>query len=61
MLIECGCQPETFWELLTSWPHWALEMMLMVIFDGVVGVLVWPFIKKHWAHHKYRDARDKAE
>ena len=47
---------ETFWTLLGDAGHWEFEIFLMVLFDGVLGLLVWPFVKKHWAHHKAHDA-----
>ncbi len=47
--------PETFWSLLHDKAHWEFEIFLMVIFDLVLGALVWPFIKKHWNHHVAHD------
>lgn len=49
------CQPETFVGLLKSGPHWAFEVFLMVVFDGVVGLVLWPFVAEHWAHHVAHD------
>ena len=51
-------QPETFWTLLQNAAHWEFELFLMVVFDGVIGMLCWPFIKKHVIHHLERDKRD---
>ena len=50
-----GCETEvveTFWTLARDPAHWLFEIMLMVIFDGLVGALLWPFIKKHLRHHE---------
>ena len=51
-------QSETFWTLLRDRAHWEFELFLMVLFDGVVGALLWPFIKRHWDHHLSRDLDD---
>ena len=50
-------EQETFWTLLRDAAHWEFEIFLMVVFDGVVGALLWPFLRKHWKHHV---AHDKA-
>ncbi len=49
---------ETFWTLLHNPAHWEFELFLMILFDGVIGWLCWPFIKKHWNHHVARDKRE---
>lgn len=49
---------ETFIGLLKSWPHWEFEILLMVVFDGLIGAVLWPLLKKHWGHHVARDKRD---
>lgn len=49
---------ETFWELLRSPGHWAFELFLMLIFDGVIGLILWPIVKRHWEHHIARDKRE---
>jgi hypothetical protein len=51
-------QPETFWTLLHSLGHWEFELFLMVLFDGIIGALAWPFIKRHWEHHLKRDKKE---
>jgi hypothetical protein len=51
-------QPETFWTLLHNAAHWEFEIFLMLVFDGVIGALAWPFIKKHWKHHIERDEKE---
>ena len=52
------CPPETFWSLLHDAAHWEFEVFLMILFDGIVGALLWPFLKKHYAHHVARDKKD---
>ncbi len=49
---------ETFWTLLRDPAHWEFEIFLMILFDGVIGTLLWPFVRKHWAHHVARDRRE---
>jgi len=55
-------QPETFLTLLRDPNHWAFELLVTLvenIFTGVViGMVVWPFIKRHWNHHVARDIQD---
>lgn len=53
----CAEHAETFWTLVTSAAHWELELFIMVVFDGIVGAIALPFLKRHWAHHV---AHDKA-
>ena len=43
---------ETFWELLTDPAHWYFEFLLIIIFDVIVGLLIWPFVRKGLMHHK---------
>ncbi len=49
---------ETFWTLLHDPAHWAFELFLMALFDGVIGALVWPYVRTHWIHHIERDERE---
>lgn len=45
---------ETFWTLLTDLPHWEFEVFLIILFDGIIGLLIWPTIKrlkKHLEEH----------
>jgi hypothetical protein len=51
-------QPETFWTLLHDKAHWEFEIFLMLLFDGIIGALLWPFIKRHWNHHIDRDKKE---
>jgi hypothetical protein len=30
----------------------------MLLFDGIIGALLWPFIKRHWNHHIDRDKKE---
>jgi hypothetical protein len=46
---------ETFWTLLTDIAHWEFELFLIFIFDVVVGLIIWPQIKKMTHHHKQDD------
>jgi hypothetical protein len=52
-------QPETFWTLLHDGAHWEFELFVglveTVIFDVLIGLMLWPFVKKHWQHHVERD------
>lgn len=52
------CGQETFWTLLTDKAHWEFELFLIVIFDVIVGAILWPFLKRHWSHHVARDQKD---
>ena len=49
---------ETFWTLLKDPAHWEFELFLMIVFDGAIGALIWPFLKKHWKHHVDRDCKE---
>lgn len=53
---------ETFWTLLHDKGHWEFELFVgfveMLVFDVLVGLLLWPFIKKHWKHHIDRDKHE---
>jgi hypothetical protein len=51
-------QPETFWTLLHNAAHWEFELFLMVLFDLVLGAVIWPLVKKHWTHHLERDKKE---
>lgn len=46
---------ETFWTLLRDSAHWEFELFLMLLFDGVIFGICWPFLRKHWKHHIDRD------
>jgi len=38
---------ETFGQLLRNPAHWEFEIFLMLLFDVLIGALVWPQIQKH--------------
>lgn len=48
---------ETFWTLLTDAAHWQFEIFLIVIFDGLIGVIIWPRIQQFFRHHEKDDDR----
>jgi hypothetical protein len=43
---------ETFFDLVKDPAHWEFEIFLMVIFDVVIGLFVWPYIQRALVHHK---------
>ncbi len=43
---------ETFFDLLKDPAHWEFELFLIVIFDIIVGIFIWPFVQKALTHHK---------
>jgi hypothetical protein len=49
---------ESFWTLFKSGSHWAFEIFLMILFDGVILAIIFPFAKKHILHHLARDAKE---
>lgn len=48
---------ETFWTLFRDPAHWQFEIFLIALFDGLIGVLIWPRIRKFLRHHKTDDER----
>jgi hypothetical protein len=52
---------ESFGELVRSPGHWEFEIFLMVLFDGLIAGLVFPFVRKHWKHHIARDQAEAAD
>ena len=46
---------ETFWTLLRDPSHWEFELFLMGVFDGVIGMLIWPHLRKFFKHHQTDD------
>jgi len=48
-------QHETFWTLFTDPAHWLFEIFLILLFDVLIGAILWPKIKKvikHTEEHK---------
>jgi hydrogenase-4 membrane subunit HyfE len=43
---------ETFFDLLKDPAHWEFEIFLMVVFDVVIGLVIWPSVRKILTHHK---------
>ena len=52
---------ETFWTLLRDPAHWEFELFLMLLFDGLIFGLLWPFVRVHWRHHIRHDEADRAQ
>jgi hypothetical protein len=50
-------ETETFLDLLKNAAHWEFELFLIVLFDLLIGVLVWPWIKRSILHHKSDDQK----
>lgn len=42
---------ETFMELVKDPNHWLFEIMLMVIFDGLIGMILYPLFKRWLKSH----------
>jgi len=60
-MFEPNACTETFWTLLRNGAHWEFELFLMLLFDGLIGALLWPFVKKHIEHHLERDRKEEQE
>lgn len=52
------CGHETFWTLLRDGAHWEFELFLIVVVDLIILGVLWPIFRRHWKHHKERDARE---
>ncbi|MFZ3019917.1 MAG: hypothetical protein WA051_00100 [Minisyncoccia bacterium] len=53
---------ETFFTLLTDSAHWEFELFLIFIFDVLIGLIIWPYVRKFLTHHDSDDKRiDKLE
>jgi hypothetical protein len=48
---------ETFFTLIRDPAHWELELFLLLIFDGIIGLLLWPLIKRAFVHHESDDKK----
>jgi len=40
-------------ELLKSPGHWMFEITLILIFDGLIGIIIWPMVKHLLKDHKH--------
>ena len=56
---------ETFNSLLHDRAHWEFELLVgfieMLVLDGLIIGLCWPFVRKHWQHHVDRDEIEEIE
>jgi uncharacterized membrane-anchored protein YhcB (DUF1043 family) len=43
---------ETFFDLLKDPAHWEFEIFLILIFDVIIGAIIWPFVRGGLKHHK---------
>ena len=43
---------ESFFDLVRDPAHWYFELLLIIIFDVVIGLLIWPFVQRALIHHK---------
>lgn len=50
-------EQETFFTLLIDKAHWEFEIFLILLFDVLIGLLIWPWIRKFVIHHKSDDER----
>lgn len=48
---------ETFWTLLSDPAHWQFELFLIFLFDVVIGLLIWPPLKRWFRHHHEDDSK----
>jgi hypothetical protein len=48
---------ETFWTLLSDPAHWCFELFLILLFDVVLGLFIWPLIKRGLNHHTADDKK----
>lgn len=49
------CEHETFLSLLRDPAHWAFELFLIALFDGLIGLLIWPFLCVHFKKHSKKE------
>ena len=50
-LLLMAAEHETFWSLMCDAAHWEFEIFLIILIDGLILGLAWPFIRKHLKHH----------
>lgn len=48
---------ETFFTLLKDPAHWEFELVLIFLFDVVIGMILWPCLKKISKHHQSDDKK----
>ena len=48
---------ETFWTLIKDAAHWEFELFLIFIFDIIIGLFIWPYIRSFKKHHKSDDQK----
>lgn len=46
-------ESETIWSILSSPAHWIAEIIVTVIFDGVIAGLFYPMIRNCWRTWKH--------
>ena len=57
-------QEETLWILLHSKAHWEMEILLQLIFDGLLGMILIPmsrYLYRRWSRHHQKDDANVAE
>lgn len=52
------CPEETYVGLITSLPHWWLEITIMALVDGLALAFAWPKAKKWWSKHHSHETCD---
>lgn len=55
----CAEHAETYWSLVTDLAHWELEITIMIVFDGLVGAIAWPILKRYWTRHHHHNSECK--
>jgi len=53
-------EQETFWTLLTDTAHWQFEVFLIILFDVIIGMLIWPWLRRFFKHHEEDDKKIEA-
>jgi len=48
---------ETFFTLIKDLAHWEFELFLIFIFDVLIGLIIWPYIRRFLTHHDSDDER----